>query len=180
MRTFIAIDLPEHLKAEIFKKAENLYGKKLFYGNITDKNNLHLTLRFLGEVSSDKMEEVIRKIQELKLKKFSCSTGKIGFFDDESHIRIIWIELISDEFNKIDTEISKAFVEFPSDYGKFSPHVTMARVKSVINRKELIEELKKINLRKINFDVNEICLMKSELRKEGQKYKIIEKFKLSS
>ena len=177
MRTFIAIDLPEHVKAEVFKKAENLFGKKLFYGNITDKSNLHLTLRFFGDVSAEKIEEVIKKLKEIKLKKFSCSTGKIGFFDDESHIRIIWIELVSDEFKKIDTEISKAFPEFPSDYNEFSPHVTMARVKFVTNRKELIEALQKINLRKIDFDINEICLMKSELRKEGSKYKVIEKFR---
>ncbi|MBI4116874.1 RNA 2',3'-cyclic phosphodiesterase [Candidatus Pacearchaeota archaeon] len=176
---FIAIDLPEHLKAEIFKKAENLYGKKLFYGNITEKNNLHLTLRFLGEVSSDKMDEVIRKIQELKLKKFSCSTGKIGFFDDENHIRVIWIELVSDEFNKIDAEISKAFTEFQSDHEKFTPHMTMARVKSVTNRKEFVEELKKIRLRKADFEVSEICLMKSELTRGGPKYKTIEKIALS-
>jgi len=48
----------------------------------------------------------------------------------------------------------------------------------VTNRKDLIEELKKINLRRINFDVNEICLMKSELAKEGQRYKVIGKIKL--
>ncbi len=178
MRAFIAIDLPEHLKAEIFKKAENLFGKKLFFGNITDKNNFHLTLRFLGDVSSDKAEEITKKLGGIKLKKFSCSTGKIGFFDDESHVKVIWIELVSDEFKKIDSEISKTFAEFPSDYEEFSPHVTMARVKSVTNRKDLIEELKKINLRRINFDVNEICLMKSELAKEGQRYKVIGKIKL--
>lgn len=179
MRSFIAIDLPDHVKSEIFKKVKNLYGKKLFYGNITDKNNLHLTLRFLGEVSSDKTEEAIKKIREMKLKKFSCSTGKIGFFDDENHIRIIWIELVSDEFKKIDSEISKTLTDFPSDYKEFSPHVTMVRVKSVTNRKDLIEALQKISLRRIDFDVNEICLMKSELRKEGPKYKVVEKIGLA-
>jgi 2'-5' RNA ligase len=57
-------------------------------------------------------------------------------------------------------------------------HLTVARVKKINDKKLFLEELKKINISKMNFEVNEFCLTESELTKEGPKYRVIEKFYL--
>ena len=91
MRCFVSIDLPEHVKSEVFHRFENLYGRNFFKGKLTEKENLHLTLNFLGDIESQQVEKIKKELNEIKAGKFSCKIGKAGFFDDENHIRIIWI-----------------------------------------------------------------------------------------
>ena len=178
MRCFIAIDLPEKIKSRIFHELETLEGKNLFSGKITEKENLHLTLRFLGEVPAEKLDELFWKLSEVNFKKFNCSLGKAGFFENEKRIKIIWVETISEELQKLEKKISEILPEFPNDYGKFSPHITIARVESIRDRKGLIENVKRIHLKNSEFEIGEIYLMKSELKRQGLVYKKIGKIEL--
>ncbi len=178
MRCFIAIDLPEHVKAKIFHEFERLKQKNLFVGNFTDKDNFHLTLKFLGELSPEQIKNILEKLKEIKFQKFDCKINNIGFFDSEKNIKIIWVDLISNEINNLYKEISKKIPEIKEDK-EFTSHITIARVKSVHNQQALLNEVGKINLKKLDFEANEFCLMKSELMKNGPKYKIIEKFPLN-
>jgi len=179
MRVFLAVELPEHAKSKVFHQFENLRKKNLFNGKFVEKQNLHLTLKFFGEITEEKIEKIKKTLKEINFKSFSCEIGKTGFFDDEKHIKVIWVDLISDKLNEIQKEIAKKFPEFYEDKG-FSSHITLARVKSIINKEELIKEVKKINFKKLDFSVKEVVLMKSGLFREGPKYKIIERFKLKN
>lgn len=178
MRCFIAIDLPEHAKAKIFHAFETLQDKNLFHGKFVEKENLHLTLKFLGNISEEKMEEVREKLREIKFEKFDCEIGKAGVFG-ENYVKVIWVDLLSDKLKELQKQITDNFPEIPSDYKEFSSHITTARVISVPDREKLIEEIKKINFKKLDFEVGEFVLMKSELVRGGPKYKTIEKFRLS-
>ena len=178
VRCFIAIDLPEDIKARIFHEAETLKDKRLFNGKITEKENLHLTLRFLGEVPEEKLDEIFWKLSEINFKKFNCSIGKTGFFENEKRIKVIWIELISEDLQKLEKIISGMLPEFPETQGKFSPHITLARVESIRDRKGLIENVKRIHIKNSEFEVKEFLLMKSELRRGGNVYKKIGKIEL--
>ena len=178
MRCFIAIELPEDLKARIFHELEILEKKKLFNGKITEKENLHLTLKFLGEIKEEKIDKLFLKLGEINFKKFRCSVGKTGFFENEKRIRIIWIELISEDLEKLERKISEILPEFPSEHGKFVPHITIARVESIRDRKGLIENVKRIHLRNSEFEAGEIYLMKSELKGKNPRYKKIGKIEL--
>ena len=173
MRCFIAIDLPEEIKARIFHESEILEEKKLFNGKITEKENLHLTMRFLGEIQGEKAEEIFWKLGEIKFKKFKCSVGKTGFFENEKKIKIIWIEIVSEDLEKLEKKISEILPEFPENQGNFSPHVTIARVESIRDSKGLIENVKRIHLRNSEFEVKELFLMKSEIKNGKIKYKKI-------
>ena len=66
-RTFISIDLPKRIQKEIKKLQDELPG---FEGGRTDPENLHLTLKFLGEIDEEKIGEVKNELKKVKLKKF--------------------------------------------------------------------------------------------------------------
>jgi len=177
MRVFIAIELPEHVKSKVFHQFENLQKKNLFKGKFVEKENLHLTLKFFGEITNEKIEEIKKELNEINLESFSCDVGKTGVFDNEKYIKVIWVELISKKLKELQEKINKKFPEFYDDK-EFSSHITLSRVKSVSKKEELVKEIKKINFKKLDFEVNEFVLMKSELFREGPKYKIIERFRL--
>ena len=179
MRCFIAIDLPEEIKSKIFHKFENLQDKNLFRGKLTEKENLHLTLKFLGSLTNEEIKIIKEKLREIKFGKFSCDIGKIGIFD-EHYIKIIWVELLSDKLNELRNKIDEATSEIPMGHEKFTSHITVLRVKSVIDKQKLLEGIKKINFKNLNFKIKEFLLMKSELMRQGPKYKILGKFNLEN
>ena len=177
MRCFIAIELPEHLKSKIFHKAETLEKEGLFNGKITEKENLHLTLKFFGDVTEEEIQEIKGKLSKLDFRKMNVKLGKTGFFDDENHIRILWVELISHGIEPLRKKISESTLKFKEDTD-FNSHITFARIKKVLAKNKLLENLKKIIFHEPEFEVSEFVLMKSELLKSGPRYKILEKFGL--
>ncbi|MBS3085376.1 RNA 2',3'-cyclic phosphodiesterase [Candidatus Pacearchaeota archaeon] len=179
MRAFVAVELPEHIKARIFHEFETLMEKDVFGGKFVEKENLHLTLNFLGEISEEKAKKVIDELKGVKFDKFSCSIGKVGCFPSREHIKVIWVELISENnklkglYKAIKGKIGNA------DEREFESHITTARVKFVKNKNKLAETLGKIHFKKLDFKVDYFSLIKSELTKQGPIYRTIEKFNLS-
>ena len=174
MRCFIAIELPENVKAKIFHEFETLKKKNLFGGKFVGKESLHITLKFLGELTLEKVNEVKEKMKKIDFSKFVCEIGKSGFFDNEKRIKVIWIEAISKYLEQLEKKISEKFPEFPPDYKKFSPHITTARVEYINDIKGLIENIKNVHMKNTRFEVEKMVLMKSEVTRGGIKYKILE------
>lgn len=175
MRLFIAIDIPEEIKKEIVKLQEKL---PEFKGKLTEEENLHLTLKFLGEVNENKLEEIESVLDKIKFKKFRVYLNELGFFPNENYIRIIWVDLkptgeIIELQQKIDGELLNLF----SKDQRFQTHLTLGRVKFFKNKKEFLEKIKDINLDKLEFEINSFKLIKSELSKDGPKYIILKEFK---
>ncbi|MBL7059291.1 RNA 2',3'-cyclic phosphodiesterase [Candidatus Pacearchaeota archaeon] len=180
MRCFISIDLPSHVKSRIFHKFGILGSKGLFKGKLVKKDDLQLTLKFLGNLSEDKIKEVKRKLKEIKFSKFEGKIGRTGFFDNQDNIKVVWVELLADRINKLGEEISKILGEFKKDDStNFNPHITMAKVDQVLNKQELVKEVQNMNFRKLDFEIKEFLLIKSELTKKGLQYKILDKFTLN-
>ena len=173
MRCFVAIELPEKTREEIYKKSSELEKKNLFKGKITEKENLHLTLKFLGEISEEKAEEVKKKLKEIKIKKFKVSFAEFGVFN-ENFVRIIWMHLTGAE--ELQKEIDEKLKEIFEKERRFMGHITIARVKSC-DRKKLIKEVEKMSSER-GFYVESFELISSELTESGPIYTILEKFKL--
>ena len=177
MRCFIAINPPEHVKAQIFHKFETLKSKNFFEGKFVEKGNLHLTLKFLGNLTSEEIEKIKTNLREINFEKFNCRVGNPGYFDEKS-IKVLWVGLISEELEKIKETINGKTPEISEDHGEFNPHITAARVNEISDRESLINEIEKMNFKKLDFEVDCFDLIKSELSPSGPKYKIIESFSL--
>ena len=187
MRLFFAIDIAEIVRSNIdnfvFKNYHFLGNNKLTW---VKKNNLHVTLKFLGEVD----ENLVPKIGERlcgciqKYKKFRIGIKGIGVFPKLSLIKILWLGIKDDsgELTNLFSEIeNKMFgLNFEKEKRSFNPHLTIARVRVVNNLEKIKFFVEKFN--DINFgfsEVSEIKLYQSILKPEGSEYIVKEKFCLS-
>jgi 2'-5' RNA ligase len=178
IRCFIALELSREAIEETENIQKIVKGKKLFAGKFTDPENLHLTLKFLGEISEEKLGEVKKKLKEIKFKEFQASLGEVGTFINRYN-SILWIKLQGKEIWDLQKEIDNRLVElgFVSEE-RFMSHITIARMKKIFGKRELLEYVKNIKVKKINLKIKDFCLKKSELKPEGPVYSDLEKYSL--
>ena len=172
MRTFISIDMPEEIAREIKKIQDKL---PEFFGKKTELENLHLTLKFLGEINEQKIEEVKNKLSEIKFNKFKTEIDSIGIFS-EKFVRIVWLHLKSAE--NLQKEIDEKLKDLFEKEKRFMSHLTIARVKSLKDKEKFLEELKMIKIPKIKFVVDKFKLKKSVLTSAGPVYETLEEYGL--
>jgi len=170
MRCFIAIDVPEELKSAIssLKKEIHLDGIK----PVEDKN-LHITLKFLGNVSDEKLGEVEKALRNVEFKKFKVKLKGVGVFPNESYIRIVWIGCENSELKEFSDEINESLSEL-SKKEPFSAHLTIARVRRKTDLKKFLDEHKEDEFGE--FEVTGFELKSSKLSKEGPEYSTVAVF----
>ncbi len=178
MRCFVSIELPDNVKADIFHYFEKINNPEICSGNFVEKDNLHLTLRFFGDISEEKIEEIKKALSKIEIQKFPVETGKIGFFPNEDFVKVMWVELVSDHFSELKKEIDSVLgkIGFGSDETEFVPHLTVARIKGIKDKEKFFWHTENPPLKKLFFIAEEFSLVKSILKKTGPEYKLIENF----
>lgn len=164
MRAFISIDFPVNIKKEIKKIQDKL---PEFKGKKTEEENLHLTLKFLGEVEESRLEEVKRRLKEVKTKKFEAEIDDIGIFNP-NFIKIVWLHLAG--CDKLQEEVDNRLKDLFPKEKRFMSHLTIARVKNIKDKKEFLGKLMKIKIGRIKFIVDKFKLEKSTLTREKPVY----------
>ncbi len=180
MRTFISVELPENVKRNIYRLSEKIKNSGLVSGRFVDKDNLHLTLRFLGELNEEEVEEVKKLFSDLMLPSFDAYTGKIGFFPSNEFIKIMWIDFVSDDIMRLRGIVENKLQEIgiPKEKREFSAHITFARIKGVNDRDSFFELVKNLEMEKMKIPVKKISLIKSDLTSKGPIYSILGEFEL--
>ena len=173
MRTFISINIPEEIRKEI-KKIQDFLPE--FFGKKTKVENLHLTLKFLGEIKEQVVGEVKEKLREIKIEKFKTEIDSVGVFSEE-FIRIVWLHM--KDCDSLQKQIDNALKNLFKPEKRFMSHLTIARIKKLKDKKRFLQELEKIKIEKIKFIVDKFYLMKSELTSEGPRYSVLEEYNLS-
>jgi 2'-5' RNA ligase len=172
-RCFISVNMPENVRRGIKKIQEQL---PEFKGKKTEIENLHLTLKFLGEIDEVKIGEVKEKLREIKIEKFETEIDEIGVFS-EKFIRIVWLHLKN--CVALQKKIDDSLLGLFEKERRFMSHLTIARVKYIPDKRKFLEELKKIKIEKIRFMMDRFYLMKSELTSEGPRYSVLEEYNLN-
>ncbi|MFH1210071.1 MAG: RNA 2',3'-cyclic phosphodiesterase [archaeon] len=177
MRCFIAFELPKEIKDYLFE-IENKIRDNNSKIHFVAKKNLHLTLKFLGDVDEDLLKDVKERLKNIKFKSFKIKLGKIGVFPNESYIRVVWVGLNPKEkVIELQQLIDSELLDLSEKDQEFSAHLTLGRVKFIKDKKKFLEKLK-IEIEEKEFLVEEFKLMKSELSKDGPTYSEIEKYML--
>jgi RNA 2',3'-cyclic 3'-phosphodiesterase len=191
-RVFLAVNLPENIKQEIAQEQgeiDNLFPEGMGPDLIrwTKQDNVHITLLFLGSLKEEtilQLSNVIRKITEGQ-KKFSLRLEKIAYGPPgKIPPRMIWLYLKENqELEKLAKEIKRKVLQDgilrKDDKKSFSPHITLARIKTWQWKRIEPEERPHIE-RTLNreYQVKSIELMESKLKRGGAEYKTLESFNL--
>lgn len=181
LRTFICIEIEDYLKVK-FKEVQEYFKKIDFDVKWVEEKNLHMTLKFLGEVDLERLKEVLSILGKLKFNKFELSFKGCGIFPNFYSPRVLWvgIEKGGEELIKISEILNRELMKlgFKEEKG-FSPHLTIGRIKSNKNKEKFLELMKKKAEESFDkMEAKEIILMKSNLIPKGPIYEIIEKFSL--
>ncbi|MFA5351315.1 MAG: RNA 2',3'-cyclic phosphodiesterase [Candidatus Omnitrophota bacterium] len=189
MRTFIAIELPQEIKEKLSELQARLKQSEADVKWV-EPENIHLTLKFLGEIGEDKLPKIIEIIESTtqNTKQFRLSLSSLGAFPRVEFPRIIWIGI-----NKGDKEtvlLAKALEEkieklgIPGEERPFSSHITIGRVKGPLNKDKLAKTLKQsgdyFSGKDIGFDVTKVTLFKSTLGPGGPVYAALKEVKLTT
>jgi 2'-5' RNA ligase len=170
MRLFIAIEIPEEVKEYIVKIQKDIddTANKIRFA---DKNQIHLTLKFLGEVQPDKADVIKEELKRISFNPFSVQLDKIGVFPDEGYIRVIWVGLKPEEpILELQKDIDEALEKSFKKEKNFKAHITLARVKYIEDKENFINKLKNIEIENKKIEVNNFKLVKSTLTPEGPVY----------
>ncbi len=183
MRTFIAIELPESIKKKI-EQAQAPLKKTGAFVSWVKSGNIHITLKFLGEVPEDKINEVFSAAEKALegANKFTLNLKSMGAFPDFKRPRVVWIGAGSGEkelsylAGRVEEEMEK--IGFPKEGRKFSAHFTIGRVKSPKNIEKLMEQVKSSDFVTDEIEVKEVVVMKSQLHPAGAIYTPLKKIQL--
>ena len=177
IRAFICIDLPDEIIKEITRVQQVLNTQK-FTGKLTEPENLHLTLKFLGEINAETLEKVQSALKKIKIPQFRAKLLQTGAFVYRKSPRIVWIKVGGKEIFELQKQIDDAlFTMFPKEE-RFMSHLTIARVKYVKNKKDFIDYIKDLSVKPISFPVNSFELKSSELTSLSPTYKTIKTYNL--
>ena len=173
MRLFIAIDLPKDIKDYLMKIEEKIdvKGLKLV-------KDIHLTLKFLGEVEDDKAEQIKNLLKEIKINPFEAKISGLGVFPSGSYIRVVWVGVQpEDKIIEIQKEIDERMKEIGFKKEKnFKAHITLARVKFLEDKEGFVSKLNEIKPEEKSFEVKSFKLIKSTLTREGPIYEDLAEF----
>lgn len=199
MRTFIAIEIPDAARRLLLELTRRL-GRSLDGASIggcvrwTAAENLHLTLRFLGETSDDQRRAVDSGLASRLAAEpaFSLAFRQIGVFPNWRRPNILWVDFTGGiarlERTQAQVEAAVAHAGFPAEARPFTPHLTIGRVKkdaSPAVRQQLGELLQReqaaarLDVPAAQFTVDAVTFVHSDLRPAGPVYTPLARYSLN-
>ena len=179
-RAFIAVDMEGGLRADRVLLGLRTSGADL---KLVEMQNLHLTLRFLGDTEEGRVPDIRAAMEDSVggASPFELRFRGLGVFPNQNYIKVVWIGLDGAEplvriAQKLDDALGRA--GFGRE-GRFSPHLTVARVRSARNRDRLLGLLgEHANDELGSITVGRIALKKSVLAPAGPTYTTVEEVAL--
>jgi RNA 2',3'-cyclic 3'-phosphodiesterase len=183
MRCFIAIEIPSEVKSAFIELQNDLKsaGADVAW---TNPDNVHLTLKFLGEIDKKLVSEVERICLETiaAMQPFNLGINGIGLFPNERHPRVLWVGLGGEveTLERLQEQLDErlAGIGFEIEEKDFQPHLTVGRIRSNKNLRELLVKSAGYTLPSLSFVVQEIVLMKSDLLPAGACYSELAKARM--
>ncbi len=177
MRIFIALAIPDIVKDNLFEIQKHV-PSNLAKIKWVPKKNLHITLKFLGNIDEQKLEEIKSRLVNIRFDSSKLRFKSIGVFNKEGKPNIIRLDFYDNKtIEELYLKIDEALLDlFPSNQ-KFTLHVTFGRIKNIKRKKELLDRIESFEFFKEEFMVEGFNIMHSIPVKGTHIYKLVEKFK---
>jgi 2'-5' RNA ligase len=175
MRAFICIDVPDSIRS----RAGDLQRRLQSIGadvSWVKPSNLHLTLKFLGHVSPERLNEARAALERAvrSASRFEIEVGGTGCFPSARSPRVLWIGLgaVPDQLLRLHDAIESEMeaIGFQREPKPFTPHLTIGRLRSGRNAARLAQELLAAGFEPERFTARQVILMRSDLRPAGAIY----------
>jgi len=175
-RLFVAIDLPERIKDDITSTYMAIPGTRWI-----EEAQLHITLRFIGEVDNTITEKIAYSLKSALIPPFNLTLKGVGHFPPRKIPRILWAGIADNTDlirlqNKIERSVTSTGIE--PDTRKFHPHITIARLNAAPPEKVALFLSAHSLFATEPFEVSQYHLYSSHLKKEGAHHEILQTYML--
>jgi 2'-5' RNA ligase len=179
IRAFIAVELSADIKAELEKIESTLKSQSSTPAKWVNPESIHLTLQFLGDITPDRIAGILDAVQRGVdgIPSFQIQLAGLGVFPNPVRTQVVWAGLsgnmdrLEQLQRNIETEMEKQ--GFPREKRKFSPHLTLARVRNHATRderKRLGDIVTGTTFTGGIIKVDSVNLMQSRLTRQGALY----------
>jgi 2'-5' RNA ligase len=140
------------------------------------KTNIHLTLKFLGEVPRPRIESIGAAVCRAArvTPPFQIEVRGTGCFPSSRSPRVLWVGLgkVPKALRHLQTALEDELEleGFPKDPKQFAPHLTLGRLRSHHKGRPLVEALATVGFEAVNFQASQVCVMRSDLKPTGASY----------
>jgi len=179
IRAFIAVVPPDEVASSMERFLSRL--RPMADYKWVNRSQLHLTLRFLGEIAPEVFEGIKTKLDDVRIPPFQISLDHSGAFPNASRAKVLWIsgETGSNELKQMAAQTERIAVScgLAPEARKFSPHLTIARARVEGSIPEnLIATMKDTPV--FSWQCADFVLMKSQLTPRGPIYTPVKKYQL--
>jgi 2'-5' RNA ligase len=181
IRSFIAFDIDSEPVLKKLTDIQTLLAKTGADLKLVEPKNIHVTIRFLGNITTPTVEKIHEEMKKTQFIPFDIKIHGVGAFPDLRYPRVVWAGITqgADQLRSIFAQLEPRLrsLGFTPDPKGFSPHLTIARVKSGRNKAELAKSITE----NVNYEFGIIkaqCLRlkKSDLTPKGPIYSILKEF----
>ena len=175
MRAFVALEIPGPVVDSLVRAQKELEGTDADI-KLVERENLHLNLKFLGDISGPEASEAGARLGKLALKGADVAVRGVGAFPVVNRPRVVWAG-VAQEHEQLVLPIAQGVISALEGIGErddrpFRPHITLGRVRSPRNSRALAEFLQKNSRREFgSFHLKEIKLKSSTLTTNGPVYR---------
>ncbi len=182
MRLFIAVEIDDEARGRIAESMEKLKGMG-FRARFVEPGNLHITLKFLGDVNEELLKRLCEDADDVvkKHSRFSFTLDGVGYFGKRNDIRVVWIAVKegTERLQDMMKDIQERLDYIRGDEHEPVPHLTIARVRYARENSGLADELE--NMKGVKFGevhVKEVKIKSSVLTGMGPVYSDYKSFSL--
>ena len=181
IRSFIAFDMENELVLNRLAQAQKLLVETGADLRLVEPQNIHITMRFLGSISPGMVEKVYEAMKKVKFTPFTVEIRGLGVFPSMNYPRVVWAGLTEgvDQLKSIFSQLEPQMraLGFEADAYWFSPHLTIARVRSGANKQRLAELVtKKADYEFGTIKADCLRLKKSQLSPKGPTYSTLREY----
>jgi RNA 2',3'-cyclic 3'-phosphodiesterase len=175
IRTFVCIDIPQSIKAAIEKLQSELRRPQAQISWVKPAN-IHLTLKFLGDVAQSKILKVNTAVSRAidSFGPFQITVGSTGCFPSPRNPSVLWVGIspVAGDLQKLRDAIEEELARqgFERDRKKFKPHLTIARIRNPRNAAEVAATFLTLGFADQSFQASEVIVMRSQLSPQGSIY----------
>jgi 2'-5' RNA ligase len=181
IRSFIAFDMENESVLNRLAAAQKLLVETGADLKPVAPQNIHITTRFLGDISPSMVDKVYEAMKKVKFTPFNIKLCGLGVFPSLNYPRVVWagmtdgVEQLKSIFTQLEPQISA--LGFAADAYGFSPHLTIARVRSGVNKQRLAELVtKKADYEFGTIKADCLRLKRSQLSPKGPTYSTLREY----